>query len=48
MKFNFELFFITDMNQTQFDGNEKAGKSLPCKHDFVLDFNIEVEVMEVK
>ncbi|KAL5265118.1 hypothetical protein ACHWQZ_G006007 [Mnemiopsis leidyi] len=39
---------MKDMNQTQFDGNEKSGKSLPCKHDFVLDFNIEVEVMEVK
>ena len=40
--------FLTDMNQMQFDGNEKVGKSLPCKHDFVLDFNVEVEVMEVK
>ena len=36
------------MNMIQFDGSDKVGKSLPCKHDFVLNFNVEVEVMEVK
>lgn len=39
---------MKDMNQMQFDGSDKVGKSLPCKHDFVLNFNVEVEVMEVK
>ena len=32
----------------QFDGMEKVGKTLPCKHDFVLNFKIEIEVMEIK